>query len=131
MGVYLRGYLRGWVETNHVCDHAACAVRVRSHGFKAATRYRDFKHIAAFSVTKLLFQVIAAPLERKLEDGLETLLLLERHTTRVVAEERKMREGLEKAGLKMTLRMEVGARTAAAAAAVAVPTLSSLLSPVP
>jgi gamma-glutamyl:cysteine ligase YbdK (ATP-grasp superfamily) len=84
---------------------------VRSHGFKAATRYRDFKHIAAFSVTKLLFQVIAAPLERKLEDGLETLLLLERHTTRVVAEERKMREGLEKAGLKMTLRMEVGART--------------------
>ena len=131
MCVYLRVYLRGWVETNNVCDHAACAVRVRSHGFKAATRYRDFKHIAAFSVTKLLFQVIAAPLERKLEDGLETLLLLERHTTRVVAEERKMREGLEKAGLKMTLRMEVGARTAAAAAAVAVPTLSSLLSPVP
>ena len=63
------------------------------HGFKAAARYRDFKHIAAFSVTKLLFQVIAAPLERKLEDGLESLLLLERHTKRVVAEERTMREG--------------------------------------
>jgi|EP01043_Picozoa_sp_COSAG02_P053267 hypothetical protein len=80
---------------------------LRSHGFKAAARYRDFKHIAAFSVTKLLFQVILAPLERKLEDGLETLQLLERHTRRVVEEERTMRDDLHKAGLKMTLRMEV------------------------
>ena len=80
---------------------------LRSHGFKAAARYRDFKHIAAFSVTKLLFQVIMAPLERKLEDGLETLQILERHTRRVVEEERKMRDDLHKAGLKMSLRMEV------------------------
>lgn len=80
-----------------------------SHGFKAAARYRDFKHIAAFSVTKLLFQVILAPLERKLEDGLETLQLLERHTRRVVEEERKMRDDLHKAGLKMTLQMKVRA----------------------
>lgn len=78
-----------------------------SHGFKAAARYRDFKHIAAFSVTKLLFQVILAPLERKMEDGLETLLLLEKHTRRVVQEERNMRDDLVRAGLKMTLKMEV------------------------
>ena len=50
--------------------------------------------------------MIAAPLERRLEDGLESLLHLERHTKRVVAEERTMREELEAAGLKMTLRME-------------------------
>ena len=49
-------------------------------GFKAAARYRDFKHLSAFSVTKLLFQVVQAPLERKLEDGLEAMELLEQHT---------------------------------------------------
>ena len=67
-------------------------------GFKAAARYRDFKHLSAFSVTKLLFQVVQAPLERKLEDGLEAMELLEKHTKQVVEEERHLREEMAKAG---------------------------------
>ena len=75
-------------------------------GLAATARYRQFKHIAAFSVAKLLCTIAEAPLEEKLEDGAEALQLLATHIEQVVDEEKRLRDEVTRAGLVMKLRAE-------------------------
>ena len=77
-----------------------------AYGLAATARYRQFKHIAAFSVAKLLCTIAEAPLEEKIEDGAEALQLLATHIGQVVEEEKRLRDQVTRAGLVMKLRAE-------------------------
>jgi histone demethylase JARID1 len=74
------------------------------YGLAATARYRQFKHIAAFSVAKLLCTIAEAPLKDKLQDG--DLHLLAKHMRELVDEEQRLRDDVTKDGLNMKLSME-------------------------
>jgi hypothetical protein len=67
-------------------------------GQDAISKYRSFKHLAAFSLQKLLCNIAETPVERLIEDGERSLRHVARALETEVKEESELRDSVFSCG---------------------------------